>query len=492
MTSPAASDAAAVNQSSTPHEIAVVGAGAAGTLTALRLLHHAAAGRPAPARIRLIDPGPAGPGLAFGTDAPHHLLNVRAGQMSAHRDDPGHFVRWLGDRGGEHDFVPRRLFGRYLAESLAAAADRPGTPDLVRVPDRVVGLTHRPSATTPPLRLWLRDGPPLDVDAAVLALGNFAPGHTWAPPGLRDSGRFLADPWAPGALAAVPENRDVLLVGTGLTMVDMALSLQRPGRVVHALSRNGLVPRPHAATPLTTPDAPAVPRLDARAGLPALRRAVLCQIARCRRVHGDWRAGVDSLRPLTSALWQQLPPADQARLLARDLRLWETHRHRIPPVSARALRAAVDAGLVSIGRGTVSDAKTTADGPGEVAEVIDVWLDDGRALRVGALLNCTGSEAELTRVDDPLITDLLTTGLGSPAPVGGGFDTAADGRLLPTGGRAPAPLWTLGSLRRGNLLETTAIPEIRCQADDLALLLGHGAAGTPSGPGAPNGAVPAR
>ncbi|MEV7927953.1 FAD/NAD(P)-binding protein [Kitasatospora sp. NPDC088779] len=486
MTSPAASDAAAVNQSRTPHEIAVVGAGAAGTLTALRLLHHAAAGRPAPARIWLIDPGPAGPGLAFGTDAPHHLLNVPAGRMSAHRDDPGHFVRWLGDRGGEHDFVPRRLFGRYLAESLAAAASGPGTPDLVRVPDRVVALTHRPRATTPPLRLWLHDGPPLDVDAAVLALGNFAPGQAWAPPALRDSGRFLADPWAPGALAAVPEDRDVLLVGTGLTMVDMALSLQRPGRVVHALSRHGLVPRPHAATPLTTPAAPAVPQLDARAGLPALRRAVLCQIARCRRVHGDWRAGVDSLRPLTSALWQQLSPADQARLLARDLRLWETHRHRIPPVSARALRTAVDAGLVSIGRGTVADAKTTADGPGEVGEVIDVRLDDGRALRVGAVLNCTGSEAELTRVDDPLITDLLTTGLGSPAPVGGGFDTAADGRLLPAGGRAPAPLWTLGSLRRGNLLETTAIPEIRCQADDLALLLGRSAAG------APNGAVPAR
>ncbi|MFF3004827.1 hypothetical protein ACFVTF_18700, partial [Kitasatospora sp. NPDC057940] len=89
-------------------------------------------------------------------------------------------------------------------------------------------------------------------------------------------------------------------------------------------------------------------------------------------------------------------------------------------------------------------------------------------------------------------TDLRPTGLGTPAPVGGGFDTAADGRLLPTDGRAPAPLWTLGSMRRGNLLETTAIPEIRCQADDLALLLGRSAVAAPSGPGAPNGAVPAR
>lgn len=457
-----------MNHSSTTHDIAVVGAGAAGTLTALRLLHHAAAGRPAPARIWLIDPEPAGAGLAFGTDAPHHLLNVPAGRMSAHRDDPGHFVRWLGSYGGEHDFVPRRLFGQYLAESLQTASDHRDTPDLVRVPDRVVAITHQPHTAARPLSLRLRDGQSLEVDAAVLALGNFAPGLAWAPPALRDSAVFLADPWAPGALTKVPADRDVLLVGTGLTMVDMALSLQHPGRIVHAVSRHGLIPQPHTTTPLIAPKAPATPQLDARSGLAALRRAVLRQIAHCRRVHGDWRVGVDSLRPLTSALWQQLPPTDQAQLLAQDLRLWETHRHRIPPISAQALHAAIDAGLVSIGQGTVTDAETTADMPGDV---IEVQLDDGRRLRVGAVLNCTGSETHLTRTDDPLVTNLLTTGLGSPAPTGGGFDTTAHGRLRPTENRAPAPLWTLGSLRRGNLLETTAIPEIRCQADDLALLL---------------------
>ncbi|MDH6142883.1 MULTISPECIES: FAD/NAD(P)-binding protein [Kitasatospora] len=478
-----------MNHSSTAHDIAVVGAGAAGTLTALRLLHNAAADRPAPARIWLIDPEgrPAGRGLAFGTDAPHHLLNVPAGRMSAHRDDPGHFVRWLGDRAGEHDFVPRGLFGQYLAESLEAAGNQRDVPDLIRVHDRVIGITHQPQAAAP-LSLRLGCGQSLDVAAAVLALGNFAPGVAWAPPALRSSSRFLADPWVPDALAAVPEDRDVLLVGTGLTMVDMALSLQRPGRVVHALSRHGLVPRPHATTPIT--DLPA-PELDARPGLVALRRAVLRHISYCRRVHGDWRAGVDSLRPVTSALWQQLSTTDQARLLARDLRLWETHRHRIPPVSTTALRTATDAGLVRIGQGTVADAAPAAPAApaagstGGGIEEIDVRLDNGRRLRVGAVLNCTGSDADLTRTDDPLVTDLLTSGLGTPAPIGGGFDTTPDGRLRPAGTRAPAPLWTLGSLRRGNLLETTAIPEIRCQADDLALLLLDRTAAAPPSDTAP-------
>ncbi|MDH6119395.1 FAD/NAD(P)-binding protein [Kitasatospora sp. GAS204B] len=465
-----------VSESGGVRHIAVVGAGAAGTLTAMRLLQHAAADRRAALRIWLIDPEPAGRGLAFGTEAPHHLLNVPAGRMSAHRDDPDHFVRWLaehGEPGREHDFIARGRYGRYLADSLDAASRLDGAPDLVRLHDRVVGITHQPDPAASPLRLRLASGQWLDFDAAVLALGNFAPGQGWAPPALRSAPGYLPDPWAPGALERVADDRDVLLVGTGLTMVDMALTLQRPGRVVHALSRHGLVPQPHAGTPVVV--AP-TPDLDGVSGLAELRRAVLRQISRCRRSHGDWRAGVDSLRPLTSALWQRLSPADQARLLDQDLRLWETHRHRIPPTSAAALRGAVDAGLVSIGRGTVVGAETAeATESGKSAETtadrLQVRLDNGRRLRVAAVLNCTGSQTDLTRVEDPLVADLLAGGLGYPAPVGGGFDTTSAGRLRPAADHAPAPLWTLGTLRRGNLLESTAIPEIRCQADDLALLL---------------------
>ncbi len=449
-----------MNHSDTTQDIAVVGAGAAGTVTAMRLLHNAAADR-TPSRIWLIDTAATGRGLAFSTDVPHHLLNVPAAGMSAHRDDPEHFVRWLAGRATGHDFVPRGVYGRYLADSLDAATKRHGAPQLVRIHDRVTGIVHHPDRTHSPLTLRLRTGSSLTVDAAVLALGNFPPDRTWAPGPLCESALFVADPWAPGALHPVPDDRDVLLVGTGLTMVDVALTLRRPGRVVHAVSRRGLVPQPHA-----TPASAALPAppLDARSGLGALRREVLRHVARCRRVHGDWRPGIDSLRPVTAVLWQQLSPADQARFLSEDLRLWEAHRHRIPPSSARALRDALAAGLVAIGRGTVADVRPAADS-------LHVRLDDGRGLQVGAVVNCTGGQADVTRSDDPLVACLLATGLGSPARIGGGFDTTPSGGLRPAPGRVPAPLWTLGSLRRGNLLETTAMPEIRCQADDLAQTL---------------------
>ncbi|MDQ2624022.1 MAG: hypothetical protein M3Y20_02555, partial [Actinomycetota bacterium] len=43
-----------------------------------------------------------------------------------------------------------------------------------------------------------------------------------------------------------------------------------------------------------------------------------------------------------------------------------------------------------------------------------------------------------------------------------------DGRLLDPDGRLGAPVWTLGALRRGELWESTSVPEIRAQARGLA------------------------
>ncbi|WP_084729508.1 FAD/NAD(P)-binding protein [Streptacidiphilus neutrinimicus] len=464
---PSAGPASAA-RSGTVRDIAVVGAGAAGTLTAMRLLRNAAehAGQREPAcRVWLVDPAPTGGGLAFSTTEPHHLLNVPATNMSAHVDEPDHFVRWLAAHGHSAGFVPRRVYGRYLAESLEDAARLRGAPELLRLHERVVSVGHASDAPdgdgSALVELGFATGQVLQVHAAVLALGNFAPDDSWAPPALRDAAGFFPDPWVAGLDAAVGDSGDVLLVGTGLTMVDIAHTLQRPGRVVHAVSRHGLLPQRHGDTPAAPADAP---ELEGCTGLGDLRRAVLRHLSRCRRTHGDWRPGFDSLRPLTTALWQRITPDERARFLREDLRHWETHRHRIPPSSAAALQGAIDAGRVAVGRGTVASATVTPDG-------IRVVLDDGRALTVGAVVNCTGSRTDLTRVDDPLVSALLGSGLAQAAAPPGGFRTDPTGRLLPAPGTTPAPLWTLGSLRRGDLLESTAIPEIRQQAEALARAL---------------------
>ncbi|MFC9242949.1 FAD/NAD(P)-binding protein [Streptomyces sp. NPDC057136] len=438
------------------YRVAVIGAGAAGAITAARLLE-AATTHGLPLEIGLIDPAETtGRGIAYSTPDERHLLNVPAGRMSASPDDPDDFVRWLREHAGHladpGRFVPRRLFGAYLADHLADRSAR-GPGRLVRLRDRVVVATRADRR----LALRLASGSTATVDAAVLATGNHPPCADWAPAALRESDVFIADPWAPGALDRVPHDADVLLVGTGLTMVDVAMSLDRPGRTLHAVSRSGLLPQPHAAAP--APVAP--PDLTGCTGLDELRGAVLRHVARTRRHHGDWRPALDGLRPMTAALWQGLPEHDRARFLRADARVWDVHRHRMPPVTAARVTDAREAGRLTVGAGEVAGAVLTGGGP-------QITLTDGRRLAVGAVVNCTGPQADPRRTSDPLAAALFTAGLAVPGPLGLGLHTGPDGRVSTAPGTPDAPLWTLGATRRGSLWESTAIPEIRTQAAEVA------------------------
>ncbi|MER5451402.1 FAD/NAD(P)-binding protein [Streptomyces sp. NPDC002766] len=439
--------------------VAVVGAGAAGALTAVQLMRQAdRLGRAV--GVWLIDPaGRTGPGVAYGTCDPRHLLNVPAGRMSAFPDDPGHFLRWLTDRdphAAAGDFVSRQVYGQYLADVVERTVGGCAHARLHRVRDEVVAV--RGHGFGPVLRL--AGGGEVRVDAAVLALGSLAPAQDWAGAGLRGSGRFVADPWAPGALDGLAaEQGDVLLVGTGLTMVDVAASLARPDRVVHAVSRHGLLPQEHL--PVAAPPVQAPADLDGSRGLDVLRRGVRRHLSATRRACGDWRPALDGLRPVTAALWQQLPVADRARFLEEDLRVWEVHRHRMAPASAATLRGLLASGRLRIRAGQVAGAVPDDD-------AVAVALSNGTRLRVGAVVNCTGARTGPRGTMDPLVRCVLEAGYGRTGPAGLGLDTAEDGRLVPAAGGPVLRLWTVGAARRGNLLETTAVPEIRAQAAEVA------------------------
>ncbi|WP_369696701.1 FAD/NAD(P)-binding protein [Streptomyces sp. XD-27] len=436
------------------------------------------AARPAGGRAGRSGPE-AGAGTAYATQDPRHRLNVPAGNMSCYPDDAGHFLRWLvrhGDpRATATDFVPRGRFGGYLADALADAAVRArGAAALRHVRARATGCSWAGARAA----LALSDGSVLHADAAVLATGPLTGRGGWVPGALRRSPRFVADAWAPGALdGPLACDRDVLLVGTGLTAVDVALSLDRLGRTVHAVSRTGALPRPHAATPLP-PVAPPEP-LE---GLPLrqLRCRVYRHVRRTVRSHGDWRPALDGLRPLTARLWGTLTPEERDEFLARDRSLWNIHRHRMAPATAeavaglrRARRLTVSAGQVaSVAQADVaSQTGAVSDRADSAAADLCVTLDDGRVLRVGWVVDCTGPETHPARSGDPLHRGLLEAGLAAPGPLGIGYATDADGRLLGPGGDARAPLWTLGAHRRGELWESTAIPEIRVQAARVAEVL---------------------
>jgi uncharacterized NAD(P)/FAD-binding protein YdhS len=440
----------------------VVGAGAAGTLTAARLLDEAAR-RGHPIEIVLVDPrATTGQGVAYSSTDDRHLLNVAAAGMSAYPEDGGHFLRWLEADSGEPvedcAFVSRSRFGRYLGDVLEAALRRNPWSELRRVSDVVVDLVHDDDRC----RLTLGGGEVVDVDAVVLALGHLGPELSWAPPELAFSPRFIADPWACGALDRVPADGDVLVVGTGLTMVDTVLSLDRAGRTIHAVSRHGELPRHHVAGTLPQMEAPELPTPSPT--LAELHTVMRSHIAKATARYGDWRPAVESIRPMIPALWRGLSETDRREFISRDARAWEAARHRVPPASAAVIETARCNGRLVVHTAAVT-------GVVDLGDSLEVTLSDGSVQRVAAVVNCAGPCQSPERSTDPLVRALIRRGLAAPGPLGLGVDTGDDGRLRDDAGRTRAPVWTLGALRRGTLWETTAVREIRQQAAALALSL---------------------
>ena len=445
--------------------IAIVGGGASGVLTALHLLR-----RRAPVRIVLVEDRPRiGRGLAYSTACDAHLLNVPAAGMSAYPDEPDHFVRWARTRcpGVQPgSFLPRRLYGEYLEWCLddEVAAARRRTP-FTAVSGRVTGLATGPGGAG----LRLAGGETFWASQVVLALGNSAapaPATGRAPGAVRDA-------WNGAAVHGVPAGRPVVLIGTGLTAVDTILSLEESGfdGPIHAVSRRGLLPRAHTAAP---PEGEATADEAAPGGPPPvlarqLVAAIRADIRVAEALGRDWRAVVDGLRPRTQALWSALPEAEQARLHRHALRYWEVHRHRMAPEVAGRIERLRRSGRLRITAGRVLSVTAVSGGASvTVRPRGSRGAGSEITLEAGAVIRCTGPHDRLDALGDPLLDGLFAEGDAVPGPLGLGLAVDADGRVLDRAGEPSDTLWAVGPLRRGALLETTAVPEIREQAAALS------------------------
>ncbi len=433
--------------------VAIVGAGFSGTLLAINLLRH-----DGPAATLIERGDAAGLGVAYGTRQSDHLLNVRAANMSAFPDRPDHFTAWLGARGagaGAADFVPRALYGVYLRETLAAA--QAAAPERLTIVDGeavdIDGATVR-----------LKDGGRVDADAVVLAVGNLAP---QVPPGLgaiADHPAFVGNPWAAGTTAGLGDGDTVLLIGTGLTMVDVVLSLEAQGfagRIV-ALSRRGLLPHRHA--PATPPAQPLTER--PRPPLSALVRSV-----RTRGEAIGWRSAIDELRPFTQGIWAAAEPGERRRFLRHVRPWWDIHRHRLAPAVADRIDAMVASGRLTLLAGKSSDARPVADG-------VEVeWRPRGEAalrqIHATRILSCIGPQGDVTRTDDPLLAALVAGGRIRPDGEHLGIDVESTGRVLHDDGGSDDRLFAIGPMTRGAFWEIVAVPDLRRQVWNVARYLSN-------------------
>ena len=472
--------------------IAIIGAGFSGTLLAIHLLRRCPLGT----RVVLIERSHLhGTGLAYSTQHQGHLLNVPAEKMSAFPDQPLDFLHWLQLRAPEEldgvqpaagAFVPRGLYGAYIRSHLQQVLMDPATREhLALVQDDVTGLDR----TVHPLRLHLKRGEPIEADIAVLAVGNLPPCPIQAGDGsFYDTPFYRHDPWASDVLTGLHPEAPVLLMGAGLTMVDTAMALLDQGHrgPIHTVSRRGMLPHRHQAAP----PAPEIPA-PYPARLTALTRMLRAQAKAAHAAGGDWRAVVDALRPFTTDLWQALPTEDKARFLRHLRPWWDIHRHRMAGPAADRIAAAVDAGQLRIHAGRLQRF-AVANG------MADVTLrprngDVPLTLTAARVINCTGPGIECGRLTDTLLLGLLRDGTVRTDALGLGLDVTPNAALRAADGSVSRRLFAVGPMTRAAFWEMTAVPDIRRQAETLALHLSalvKPPAPAPSVP-APRGPAPA-
>lgn len=443
-------------------DIALIGGGAAGTLTAIQLLRRASA----PLRIVMIEPSDVvGNGVAYATTHAEHLLNVPVKGMSAFSDAPDDFLDYLVTNARLEQpreqlagqYVSRRLYGGYLRDRLQCA--RTGSPATLEVLQTSVIDGHVSNAH---FRLSLQDGLALEARNIVLCVGN-RPKPLPARGSDQLTAGSLLEAWQFDAIKRIPTDAHVCIVGSGLSMVDSVLSLVDNGHRgdIQVISRHGLMPLAHVSGG-TAAHFAVQPLLDMtlRQRMRFLRQAA--------RGQPQWQAVLDAVRPHVQALWQSLSFADQRRFLRHVVRQWDIHRHRIAPQVHATLQQLLQRGQLRILRGRLD---TVTPAGKRVRLCLRHRGHVQPAPDVDVIINATGVEMRVQTMRNPLLTELLGRGVITTGPHGVGIHTDTMGHAIDADGQPQPRLFAIGSLRIGDLWESIAVPELRMQAQTVAKAL---------------------
>jgi uncharacterized NAD(P)/FAD-binding protein YdhS len=443
--------------------IAIVGGGFSGALFGLKL-HRAHPDW----RITVIEPNKKlGRGIAYGACGPQHLLNVPVMRMEVGLT-PG-FAQWLEPRRSEiaealvesnldlqAAFVPRRLFGDYMEERVHQALSLKARNGFTAIRGEAVRMLDNGEG------VLLTDGREIRADIVVLAMGNLPP----RPPGgpdrwLYDTGYFIPDPWAANAFDDVDPAEPLLLIGAGLTMVDIALRLSAEGHrgPMLAVSRRGLRPGRHKAGgawgEFLAGKIPASPL--------ALTKLIRAEVAHAQAQNIPWQRVFDAARPAVAAIWESWHPRQRKQFLRHLRPRWDIHRHRTAPRIGEALDKLFVGGQLEILPGRIA-------GYQEAGAYVDVALrlrrGARRDFRCGHVINCTGPGSDFGKIAIPLVADLRERGLAMADELGVGFETL-DCAVLDASGKPSSRLFALGPLTRPAWWEITAVPEINLQIERL-------------------------
>jgi uncharacterized NAD(P)/FAD-binding protein YdhS/quercetin dioxygenase-like cupin family protein len=431
-------------------QVVIVGGGFAGAAVAYHLMRE----MDGEGRIHLVEMGPwLGRGIAYGVESEVFRLNVPASRMSIDPETPDDFVKFSGSEAAPHAFLGRALYARYVADRFGARVK--SSPAKLRLwRDEAVAVTRE--------AVVLRGGATLPGEALVLATGIVprVKHGFWHP--------RVVDAWDECALATLPTEGRLLLLGSGLSALDVLAFLDAQGFAgeVTLVSPRGLLPLSHEpefqhATPLPAGDVERAPRA-LRPLVAWVRRTIASAVAGGL----PWQRAVDRLRPHVAGLYRALPPADRGSFVRHVRPYWDVFRHRAP---ADAL-VRVD-GWARDGRLRRLAGRVTIDGRDDASSVtvaINERSGQSRREKFDAVVRCVGPALDAAEATTPLLRSLVEGGFATLAPNGLGIETTPDGRIVDGRGEASSRIFGIGAVRRACDWETTSVPDIAKHALQLA------------------------
>lgn len=447
--------------------IAIIGGGFSGAATAI----HICKSYHKPVKVLFFNEGyPTAKGIAYSSHSKYHVLNVAAGKMSLFNNEPLHFVNWVRSNYAEFDdenldnkFLPRGIFGEYVAHHFNNVIKNSTNAEVVEINKQVTDVEFvngQYSITVSGIEKFT-------VNKILYAPGNFIPEIPNAVGNdLMEQKKYFSNPWTDDATDNL-SNGDVLILGTGLTMVDTVLSLLEKnfeGSII-AASTHGFFPLPHRKY---EPYSDILIELKRPYSINQIFDAFRKHVHEARKRNLFGAAVVDALRPFTQDIWLQLDLTEKKRFINHVRHTWGLARHRLPVEVYERITPLLQSGKLKILAGRIKESKLT-DG------ILEVMITERKSqipvfMKVQRIINCTGPQTNITKVNDLLMQNLLRRNIIEPDELDLGIRATAYGNVI-TENKISTSFFTIGSTLRGVLWESTAVPEIRVQAERVAKLL---------------------
>lgn len=450
--------------------ISIIGMGFSGLMTAVQLIRKARE----PLIINIINKGSTGnKGPAYSTDNPHLVLNVPTAKMSCFPDQPDHFLNWVSGREKYStipkeilaiSFMPRKLYGEYLSEvwneTLAASED------IVTVnvfDDEVTDVNE----SNGDYMISFAVSDPITTDFVVLATGNELPGDPEIPDkNIYSSKLYFRNPWDGKYLENLDTDTNILIIGNGLTMVDTVLSLSENGfnGKIFSISPNGLAMLQHRHGGVAYKGL--VEELSEPYELNRLFKLFKKHVKLLREIGISAEPVVDSIRGLSQKIWLSLSVEDKKMFIKNLRHLWGVARHRVPiHVYDKIIKLKLE-GKLTVIKGRITDI-VSSEGGATVKYRNRKTLADEQLI-VSRIINCTGPLTDITKSSNKVIRSMAAKGLIRPDALRLGIDADTSFRVIGNGGAPNERILTLGGNLKGLLWESTAVPELRTQAENLA------------------------